>query len=222
MFSVLDPASPPARAPHRHLRPLAAPVAAAWWMIRSLLTTVVLMPPALSGQQGPSAFGLRVEYLTNPLGIDIVRPRFSWRLMSGERNTVQTAYELQVATSEADVARGTNLVWSSGKVTSDASVFVEYAGPALASRTRYWWRVRVWDGRRHASAWSPPAYWEMGLLDPDDWSAQWISPAPSPSDSLPSPSPLLRRAFHVDGAVRSARLYVTRLVRSAPQRPASR
>src|SRR5919198_1360226 len=68
--------------------------------------------------------GLRVEYLTDPLGIDAARPRLSWRLTTTERNTVQAAYQLQVARSVTDLARGEKLLWDSGRIASDASVFV--------------------------------------------------------------------------------------------------
>ena len=155
--------------------------------------------------------GLRVEYLTNPIGIDVPQPRLSWWITSPRRGTMQAAYQVQVATSEASLTGGANLLWDSGKVTSDESVFLEYAGPPLASRTRYYWRVRVWDTSGRASAWSPPAFWETGLLEPADWTAQWIGPQPTAADSLPAPSPLLRRAFPVADRVRSARLYVTSL-----------
>src|SRR5438128_9703351 len=124
---------------------------------------------------------------------------------------MQAAYQVQVASSEADLARGTDLLWDSGRVVSDASVFVDYGGPPMASRTRYYWRVRVWHAGGHASPWSPASYWETGLLQAEDWTAQWIGPASSASDSLPSPSPLLRRVVRVRGAVRWARLYVTSL-----------
>jgi len=155
--------------------------------------------------------GLRVEYLTNPIGMGVVQPRLSWRIASTRRNTMQAAYQLQVGTSEASLTRGANLLWDSGKVISDASVFVDYAGPPAVSRTRYYWRVRIWDTSGRASPWSSIAFWETGLLQPADWSARWIGPPPSSSDSLPSPSPLLRRAFRVGDRVRSARLYVTSL-----------
>jgi alpha-L-rhamnosidase len=175
------------------------------------LALAVLAPAPALPQRPLEVNGLRVEYLINPLGIDAARPRLSWRLASTQRNTVQAAYQLQVATGERALARGTSLLWDSGKVLSDASVFVEYGGPPVVSRTRYYWRVRVWDGSGRASPWSPVAYWETGLLQPGDWTADWIGPAPSPADSLPSPSSLLRRTFRLRGPVRAARLYITSL-----------
>src|SRR2546425_980310 len=126
-----------------------------------------------------TALGLRVEYLTNPIGIDVVQPRLSWRIESTRRNTMQSTYQLEVDTSEANLTRGANLLWDSGKVGSDASVFVDYAGPPAVSRTRYYWRVRIWDTNGRASPWSPIAFWETGLLQPADWTARWIGPPPT-------------------------------------------
>src|ERR1043166_945681 len=117
--------------------------------------------------QAPGVTGLRAEYLTNPLGIDAARPRLSWRITSAERNTVQSAYQMQVT-------RAGRPVWDSGRIQADSSIFVAYAGPALESRARYVWRVRVWDGKGRASAWSAPAWWEMGLLQTSEWTAAWI------------------------------------------------
>src|SRR5437762_12628541 len=168
-------------------------------------------PALLLAQTTLSVGGLRVEYLTDPIGIDALQPRLSWRIASAHRNTMQSAYQLQVATKEASVIRGANLLWDSGKTTSDASVFVDYGGPPAVSRSRYYWRVRVWDASGHASPWSAVAFWEPGLLQPGDWSARWVGPPPTSADSLPSPSPLLRRAFRVADHVRSARVYVTSL-----------
>jgi alpha-L-rhamnosidase len=174
-----------------------------------VLALAALAPAA--PQRPLEVSGLRVEYLTNPLGIDATLPRLSWQLTSTQRNTVQAAYQVEVATSATALARGTSLLWDSGKVLSDQSVFVAYGGPPVVSRTRYVWRVRVWDASGRASPWSAVAYWETGLLQASDWTAGWIGAAPSPSDSLPSPSPLLRRTFRVRGPVRAARLYVTSL-----------
>src|SRR6267378_7233552 len=179
------------------------------YAVQILLPLTVLAPAQVVSQV--TIEGLRVEYLTNPIGIDVVQPRLSWRIASTRRNTMQAAYQLQVDTSETRLTRGANPLWDSGKVASDTSVFVEYRGPATVSRTRYYWRVRVWDTSGRGSPWSPAAFWETGLLQPADWTAQWIGPPPTAADSLPSPSPLLRRAFRVGDAVRSARLYVTSL-----------
>jgi alpha-L-rhamnosidase len=161
---------------------------------------------ALLATQQPSlgVSGLRVEYLTDPVGIDATHPRISWRIVSGERNSVQAAYQIQVT-------RSARLIWDSGRSPGDSSVFVAYAGPDLESRRRYEWRVRVWDARGRASPWSAPASWEMGLLEPSQWTAAWIGTAPSPTDSVGGPSPLLRRAFRVSGVVARARLYATSL-----------
>lgn len=70
---------------------------------------------------------LQVEYLTNPIGLDITAPRFSWQLASAERGVRQTAYQITVATDAACL----NPVWTSGKVASDESLHICYAGPAL-------------------------------------------------------------------------------------------
>jgi len=173
-----------------------------------LVAFIAIQPPSLG------VTGLRVEYLPNPLGIDAPHPRLSWRLTSAERNTVQGAYQIQVTRN--DVAVGAQhaaplLIWDSGRISADSSVFVTYAGPTLSSRTRYVWRVRVWDGTGRASAWSAPASWETGLLMPADWTASWIGTAPASNDSVALPSPLFRRAFRLSGPVASARVYATSL-----------
>src|SRR5437773_330394 len=95
-------------------------------------------------QQAFGVTGLRVEHLTNPLGIDVGRPRLSWRITSAERNTVQAAYQLQVTRNE-------RLIWDTGRTSGDSSVFVVYAGPDLESRRRHAGRTRVWDGKGHVS-----------------------------------------------------------------------
>ena len=152
---------------------------------------------------------LRTENRSKPLGIDEATPRLSWRLESQERGIMQSAYQIQVATDRGDLQEGRRLIWDTGRVESDQSHLVAYAGPPLESRTRYYWRVRVWNEGGESSAWSDPAWWEMGLLDPSEWEARWIEPDWEADPSKPQPSPMLRRTFEVDGSVRSARLYAT-------------
>lgn len=116
---------------------------------------------------------LRTEYAREPLGIDAAQPRLAWRVPVVGTDGRQSAYQLRVAKSAAEL--DTAPLWDSGKQMSAASHQVEYSGPALASRTRYFWQVQTWDGSGKASGWSAPSWWETGLLDPQDWSAQWIS-----------------------------------------------
>src|SRR5580700_6149978 len=81
----------------------------------------------------------QTENLTNPLCIDSKTPRFSWQLQSSDRNEQQTAYEINVS-GRPD---GKDLVWTSGRTTSAASIQVDYSGPKLQSGKRYFWQVRV-------------------------------------------------------------------------------
>lgn len=117
---------------------------------------------------------LRINALTEPLGIDGDPPRMSWKLQGDRRGIEQHAWQVRVATSEDALADPD--VWDSGKVDGRDSVDVRYAGPALESHTRYAWSVRVWDDLGAVSAWSAPATFETALLDEADWQAQWISP----------------------------------------------
>jgi len=148
---------------------------------------------------------LRCEYKENPLGIDVKKPRLSWQIDSPKRGTMQRAYALHVATDSSFE----NIIWDTGCVESEQSVHVEYMGPALKPRTRYYYRVKVWDQAGHSSDWSETAYWETGLLCSDNWIAEWIVPHDKFSES--EASPMLRRAFHLDGKIAAARVYVSSL-----------
>ena len=148
---------------------------------------------------------LRCEYLDNPLGIDTPQPRLSWVLESKQRAEKQTAYQILVASSEAMLKADHGDLWDTGKVASDQTLHVVYAGKALASCQRCYWKVRVWDKDGKASAYSRPARWEMGLLSPQDWQGQWIGRT---TDTNSLPAPLLRRAFTLEGKIKQARAYI--------------
>lgn len=116
---------------------------------------------------------LRCEYLANPIGIDVVRPRFSWIVEPGRRGQRQCAYQLIVGSSLEQVERGVGDVWDTGRVESDQSYYIVYGGPALPSARGYFWRVRCWDERGRARDWTAPAHFEMAL-QLHDWHATWI------------------------------------------------
>jgi alpha-L-rhamnosidase len=146
---------------------------------------------------------LRCEYERNPLGIDVREPRLSWKLVSEQRGVVQSAYQIRVTDEQG------SKLWDTGKVLSDQSLHVPYAGPALHSRQHCTWQVRVWDGQDQPSDWSEPAWWEMGLLHTTDWQARWIEPGWNEDPQAFNPCPYLRTTFLLDEQIVSARLYVT-------------
>src|SRR5688572_19196379 len=144
------------------------------------------------------------EYQHNPLGLDAPTPRFSWILTATRRNVLQTGYELVVSRD----AGFRDVVWKTGRVKSDQSVLVSYRGPTLTAGEKYHWRVRVWDNGGNASAWSTTQSFEMGLLQPGDWTAAWIEPD-LPGDAVNKPAPMMRREFTLGKPVATARLYIT-------------
>ena len=151
---------------------------------------------------------LTCEYQNNPVGIDVTLPRFSWKLVSTQQGIMQAKYSIRIGLDSKALLKGQNIHWQSNEVLSDQSVLVPYAGPALTSRQRYYWQVKVSDNKGNSSAWSEVKFWETGLLHTSDWSAQWIEPT-LPGDSTGQPSPLLRHSFELKKTIQSARLYIT-------------
>ncbi|MFN3409282.1 MAG: hypothetical protein ACK45B_09840, partial [Limisphaerales bacterium] len=122
----------------------------------------------------PAPSKLRVEYLLEPLGLDVPQPRLSWIGTATHRGARQTAYQVLVASSREQLATGRGDLWDSGRVRSAESLNIVYRGKPLRSGQEAFWTVRTWDENRRPSAWSAPARWTMGLLAPEDWKARWI------------------------------------------------
>jgi hypothetical protein len=150
---------------------------------------------------------LRCQYRRNPLGIDVCRPRLSWDVRPVDpdrRGLRQTAYQVLVASTPQKLADEQADLWDSGKIASDQSIQVAYAGKDLGSRVECRWKVRIWDQEDRVSDWSEPAVWTMGLLDRGDCSAQWIAAGQQPEEPLP----LLRKSFQVAKPVRRATMSI--------------
>lgn len=144
------------------------------------------------------AIRLRTEYLRDPLGIDIAAPRLFWNCEGGR---LQSAWQI-LARDEAGA-----VLWDSGK-TEGASMRAAWAGCALGSRARVVWQVRLWDENGEAAAWSEPASFELGLLRPEDWRAQWIAGDYAPKKNRRYPVECFRKRFSA-AAIQKARLYIT-------------
>ncbi len=143
-------------------------------MTRFKLGIMVIATIILASVASAKPVRLRCEYLENPLGLDVGAPHLSWQSDSGERNWKQIAYEIFVASSEESLRADKADIWDSGKVDSADSVGIVYRGPALESRKRYYWKVRVWDAGGQTSDAAAGAWWETGLLHAGDWKAKWI------------------------------------------------
>ena len=144
------------------------------------------------------AVRLRTEYLIEPLGIDIVHPRLSWNCEGGSK---QTAYQIIAKING-------KTVWNSGKVESSVMTHIPYGGPALHSRERVYWSVKLWDEKDEGGEISH-SFFEMGLLKPDDWKARWITGNYKVKKSERYPVDCFRKDLSVTGEVKSARLYIT-------------
>ena len=174
--------------------------------LQATMMVVVCAVPCMAAQ----VVGLRCESLDLPLGIDARQPELSWQMSDARRGARQSAYQIQVASDPDRLARGNADLWDSGRRAGGMAVHVVYGGAALRSRTRYYWRVRLWDQSGQASAYSAPAWWETGMLDRGDWQAEWIG-LPLPKGVTHPPDPFFRKEFTLPAGVARARLYITAL-----------
>ncbi len=151
-----------------------------------------------------SVKNLKCEYLDNPIGIDETHPRFTWQIGSQKPGNSQTAYELAVGTVESEVVSGKGNAWESGTVNSSVIPAV-YKGAGLKPFTRYFWSVRVQDENNVWSPWSPPQYFETGMMNQLKWKGKWITDT---YDFNLKPAAYFRRAFKADKTIKSARAYI--------------
>ena len=117
---------------------------------------------------------LETNAASQPLGIDDQTPRFSWALNSKQRGISQEAFRVLVASKPELAREGKADIWDSKQVSS-SEPFVVYAGPSLKSRTRYYWKARVWANGSLVSNWSNLTWFETALLNANEWKGQWIA-----------------------------------------------
>ena len=84
-------------------------------------------------------------------------PFFGWVVQSGDKNTMQTAYRLLVASDEEILLKDTGNVWDSGKVNSSQSTNIPFNGIKLEPGSVYFWKVKTWDNHGNESGFSEKA-----------------------------------------------------------------
>lgn len=147
---------------------------------------------------------LKCEYLSNPIGIDELYPRFTWQIRSEERGILQKKYQLVVGTTEKEVASGRGNIWDSDTIKS-STIPVVYQGPSIQPFTRYFWSVRLQDESNRWSEWASPAYFETGVIKQENWKGQWITDT---YDYNIKPAPYFRKEFTISKTISSARVYI--------------
>ncbi|RNC65986.1 alpha-L-rhamnosidase [Proteiniphilum sp. X52] len=157
---------------------------------------------------------LTCEYLINPAGLDVTRPRFSWTLQPTDESAYgqqQTAYRILVGRSQQKKADKFGDMWDSGWIDSDNMQLIEYNGKPLRSDEKYFWKVAVKDEKGNESGYSEAAEWSTGLFSQDEWTASWIGtdeaydPAKGPNKMQ---DPWFRKTFDLKEKPSKATLFV--------------
>ena len=190
----------------------------------AVLSTVIL---SCSTPKKLTVSKLYCEFSENPIGIETDSPMFGWALESKLRGQKQTAYQLLVASDEKNFEQQNGNLWDSGKIESDQSMHVEYAGKPLQSHTAYFWQVRVWD-KEGIPTTSQTGHFETAFLGDEPWQAKWIGKGVSqqpdnekgyyssvsaqsfPADTInhDGQSTLLRRSLNISREIKKAKIYV--------------
>src|SRR5690554_123329 len=146
--------------------------------IASVLITLFIATSCIySAKSSINPTNLTVEYLTNPDGLDVEQPRFSWILEPTKENEYgqkQTAYRILVASSTNLLKADEADVWDTGWVISDKMQLIKFEGNSLQSDHTYYWKVEVKDESGNESALSKTDQWSTGLFSNDEWTADWI------------------------------------------------
>ena len=193
------------------------------------VASLLMLAERPSSAESVVPVNLQCEFRSNPLGMDVSQPHLIWQVQSKERNQAQTAYEILVASSPELLRHDQGDLWDSGKVLSDETVNIVYAGKPLASGAQCFWKVKIWDQRGRPSGWSTPGTWSMGLLESDDWWGKWIGldqgektndlggakwiwfPEGDPAESAPVGTRYFRRVFELatNDLIRDATVDIT-------------
>jgi alpha-L-rhamnosidase len=139
-----------------------------------LFALIIAATGPSSGYAMITASHLTSEFRTDPLGIDAMQPRLGWVVEGAQRGSFQSAYRVLVSSTAALLAAEKGDLWDTGRMPGDRTTSIRYEGQRLKSHQACFWKVMAWDGNNAPGPWSVPASWSMGILNPDDWHADWI------------------------------------------------
>ncbi|OYQ35342.1 alpha-L-rhamnosidase [Niveispirillum lacus] len=146
---------------------------------QTLVGTGLLLAAPSVAQESPlrpalAVGNLRTNQMENPTTVHDQAVRLAWQIQSDAQNTLQTAWRVTACSTRDGLLAGRADIWDSGRNDNDRSFDIQVNGQKLHARQRVWWRVQIWDSHGRTAI-SEPAFWEMGLLSPDDWTAQWLA-----------------------------------------------
>lgn len=157
---------------------------------------------------------LKCDNQTNPFGLENLKPNFSWQLKSSTRATKQSAYQILVSDSEANLKKDLGNIWNSGMIKSDQSSGIAYLGSNLESKKFYFWKVKIWNEKNKPTTYSEVAKFEMAILKSTDWTASWIGQKGTEGKFSNATAPRsieLQKEFDLKKRATKARIYVTGL-----------
>lgn len=152
-----------------------------------------------------TAINLKTDGVVKPEKISNTSPLLSWQMKPVSKASKQTGYQIIIASTEANLKKNLGDIWDTKKVTSTATETIEYGGKALESNKKYFWKIKLYNEKAKAGAWSLPSYFTIGELKKMDWTAQWIG-------KLETTKPLdFQKEFKLSKRAIKAKIFVTGL-----------
>ncbi|PZR29793.1 MAG: alpha-rhamnosidase [Citrobacter freundii] len=162
----------------------------------------LLLAQTIFAQQGSTA--LQCEHLTRPMGVDTYQPRLAWQSANTRPGAKQTAYQLWLSTDSVSLANDKNIYWTSGKIASAKNLII-YSGKKLEPFTRYYWKVKTWDGNAQSTGSAPISWFETGMMSRSNWQGSWISDR---GNIQTLPAPYFRKKISLPKKIKQARAYI--------------
>lgn len=138
---------------------------------------------------------LKINHIEKPMGYQLNIPVASY-IVEDAQGTKQARARILVATDQ----EFNNVVYDTGE-SQDVSSLGTKLIFTMKPRTRYYWKVKVWDEIGN-SAKSEIEWFETGLME-EGFKGQCITP-----DFDPSIQPIITKEFILDKEISKARLYI--------------